>query len=179
MTVSAKPNKTIPGLVFSCLIVDSLLASSLQCFYNASCIRMLIEWRSFEISNNASLSRLLNLTALNSMIESRFSPETTLDQIVSQLFIEDWSNSTNFTAYYEQCAPNECTYTYQERFSIPYLISTIFGILGGLSVALRILIPSIVKLLRLTYNHCHRSRKTGPREAFVETGMNSSFVFMC
>ena len=152
---SPRLNQTIPGLVRSCLLLDSLLASSLQCFYNASCIQMLIEWRSFVAGDPVPDPYLSDIHPLDSTIKSRFLPETTLDPIFSQLFVDDWSNSTNFTAYYNQCAPNQCTYTYQERFNRAYLISTILGIIGGLSVALKILIPPIITLLRRIYHHCH------------------------
>lgn len=167
---TSSPNQTIPGLVRSCLPIDSLLESSLQCLYNASCIQMMIQWRSFEANNLAPVPRLFNITSLDSTIKSRFSPQTTLDQIVSQLFIEDWSHSTNFSAYYHQCAPDQCTYTYEERFSIPYLISIVCGIVGGLSVALRISIPPLVILLRRIYYHCYRPATRVTSEPLTEIG---------
>ena len=173
-----EPNQTIPGLVRSCLLIDSLLASSLQCFYNASCIHMLIELRSFEVGELEYDPRLLDIHPLDSTIKSRFLPETTLDPIFSQLFIEDWSNSSNFTAYYNQCAPDQCTYTYQERFNRAYLISTILGIIGGLSVALKILIPPIITLLRRIYQHCHRPAQPITNEASIEPGKNEHFVYL-
>ena len=167
---STQPIQTIPGLVHSCLPMDSLLASSLKCFYNASCIQILINWRSFDSYNITTDPRLRNVTELDPLLNSSFSYDTTLDKIVSQLFIEDWTDSSNFSEYYTQCAPSECTYTYEERFSTAYLISTVLGIVGGLSVALRILILPMVKLNRRIYHHCCRSAQRVVREGFVETG---------
>ena len=89
-----KPNQTIPGLVSSCSPIDSLLASSLQCFYNIPCIQMLIEWRSFDLLNSAKLPHFDNPIALDPTIKSRFSFDTRYINIVSQLFIEDWTNTT-------------------------------------------------------------------------------------
>jgi hypothetical protein len=94
---SPKPDQIISGLVQSCLPVDSVLASTLQCFYDTSCIQMLIEWRSFDSSNITIDPRVLNTTPLDPMINSRFSPNTTLNDIVSQLFIENWTDSVNFS----------------------------------------------------------------------------------
>ncbi|CAF3338151.1 unnamed protein product [Rotaria sp. Silwood2] len=163
-----KPNQTIPGLVASCLLVDSLLASSLECFYNESCIQMLIQWHSFGSPNVTIDPRVANITPLDATVNNRFSPDTRLGIIVSQLFIADWANSTNFSYYYNQCAPDECTYTYEERFNRAYVIATILGIAGGLSTALRILILPVVKLLRRMYYHCHRPKKPVVRECFAE-----------
>ncbi|CAF4440264.1 unnamed protein product [Rotaria sp. Silwood2] len=184
---SSKPNKTIPGLVASCLLVDSLLSSSLECFYNKSCLQMLIEWHSFGSSNVTIDPRVANITLLDSTVNSRFSPDTKLTNIVSQLFIEDWTSSTNFSFYYNQCAPDECTYTYEERFNRAYIIATILGIGGGLSIALRILILPVVKILRRLYHYYCRHHKSAPRECFVTTalvviitftGLNSQIHFM-
>ncbi|CAF2849745.1 unnamed protein product [Rotaria sp. Silwood2] len=80
----AEPNQTIPGLIMTCLLVDSLLTSSLECFYNKSCIDMLIEWRSFESSDAKIDTRLVNIKRLDPTINSRFSPNTKLANIVSQ-----------------------------------------------------------------------------------------------
>ncbi|CAF4636096.1 unnamed protein product [Rotaria sp. Silwood1] len=100
--------ETIPGLVVGCVLVDSLLASSLECFYNALCIQRLIKLRSYDLYLDTVDSRVANVVPLDPTVDSRFSPDTTLDQIVSQLFVEGWTNSTNFSFYYRQCAPYQC-----------------------------------------------------------------------
>ncbi|CAF3984678.1 unnamed protein product [Rotaria sordida] len=165
---SSKPNQTIPGLFVSCLLVESILASSLECFYNTSCIQMLIDWYPFDRTETTLDPRVLNVTALDSTINSRFSPDTKLDIIVSQLFLEYWINSTNFSSYYNQCEPDQCFYTYEERFNRAYIIATLLGIVGGLSIVLRILIPPIVILLRRMYRQCRRFQTNVRREMIVE-----------
>ncbi|CAF4365461.1 unnamed protein product, partial [Rotaria sordida] len=80
---------------------------------------MLIDWYSYETMDTTLDPRVLNVTALDSTINSRFSPDTKLDIIVSQLFIEYWINSTNFSSYYNHIA---------------YIIATLLGIVGGLSI---------------------------------------------
>jgi hypothetical protein len=133
---------------------------------------MLIEWHSFGVSNLTIDPRVTNVIPLDPMVNSRFSPNTTLSTISAQLFIEDWTNSTNFSSYYNQCAPDECTYTYETRFNTAYIISTLFGIVGGLAVALRILIPPAVKLLRRIYDRCCRMQLHDEREAVVKISKN-------
>ncbi|CAF1199605.1 unnamed protein product [Adineta steineri] len=169
---SAKPNHTIPGMVLSCLAVDSLLSSSLQCFYNTSCLKMIITERSFETNPSKIDPRVANITSLNPRSGRRSSPNTTLDNIVSQLFIEDWTNTTNFSSYYHQCAPDQCTYTYEQRFNRVYIIATVFEIVGGLSVALNIFIPLLVILLRRICRLCRRRLVQVPTEVTVETSID-------
>ncbi|CAF0824433.1 unnamed protein product [Adineta ricciae] len=161
------PNQTIPGLVVSCLPIDSLLLSTLECFYNSSCIQMLIEWRSFKFTAQTNHFRFTNVTPLDPMRNTRFPPTIKLEDIVSQLFIEKWINKTNFTAFYQQCAPHICTYTFEQRFNRVFIIATIFGIIDGLSLALMILIPFIIKLCRKVNRCCHRHPNDIRREVIL------------
>ncbi|CAF1689397.1 unnamed protein product, partial [Adineta ricciae] len=71
------------------------------------------------------------------------------------LFVEEWINSTSFEQYYHECSPNQCDYTYEERFSVSYIITTIAGIIGGLSVALKILVPICVTSIRRIFHYCY------------------------
>ncbi|CAF1677533.1 unnamed protein product, partial [Adineta ricciae] len=162
-----RPNQTILGLVVSCLPIDSLLLSTLECFYNSSCIQMLIEWRSFDTTAQSNDSGFTNVTPLDPMRNTRFPPTIKLEDIVSQLFIEKWINKTNFTAFYQQCAPLTCTYTFEQRFNRVFIIATIFGIIDGLSLTLTILIPFIVKLCRKVNRCCHRHPNDIRREVIL------------
>ncbi|CAF1483640.1 unnamed protein product [Adineta ricciae] len=155
-----RPNQTIPGFVLSCLPVDSLLFSSLQCLYNASCIQMLIQWKSFGTANSTIDPRVINVIPLDISVNSRFALDVTVNNIASQLFIEEWINATNYSSYYQQCAPQKCTYTYMQRFNHAYVIARVLGIIGGLSVALRILTPLVVKVIRRTHHFCRTCRDT-------------------
>ncbi|CAF1269244.1 unnamed protein product [Adineta ricciae] len=159
LSSTSKPNQTIPGLFVSCLSMDSVLISSLECFYNASCIEMLYDWILFEIPNVVINASAAEVTPLDPSVNSRFPIDMTVDEISFQLFIENWTDSVSFINYYHHCAPTECIYTFQERFNLLYLISTILGIAGGLSIALRILIPLFVKFFRRIY-HCQYSNRS-------------------
>jgi hypothetical protein len=87
---------------------------------------------------------------------SRFPPNITMELIASQLFIENWTTSSNFTAYYARCAPTHCTYSIRRRFDMAYMIAMMLGFYGGLSVILEIILPPIVKSIR------QRSHKRDP-----------------
>ena len=140
------PNQTIPGLRLGCLPINSVLLSTLECFYNASCIQMLLDWRLFEV---AEFYRPLdvNITPLDPNLPSRYAPTTTLDVPISRLLIEDWKVTTNVAAHYNQCKPSICTYTYVARLGPLYVVTSVLGLLGGLSVVLRLIVPVIVRII--------------------------------
>ena len=107
---------------------------------------MLFSWRLFSLETIFEpLS--LNVTPLDSSLPSRYLPTTKLEDIVSQLLIEEWILSSDAAAHYEQCQPKVCTYTYAARFAVIYVITTVIGLFGGLSVILRLIIPLIVKII--------------------------------
>ena len=142
----SKPYMIVPGMVLGCLPVDSVLSSTLECFYSQSCVQMLIDLRTFDIDDEF-LPFTLNITALDPSVPSRFSPKTSLNMIVSQLLVEEWINTTYPIAHYEQCRPSTCTYTYTGHYNIFYVVTSVIGLCGGLSVVLRLVVPFIMKLI--------------------------------
>jgi hypothetical protein len=139
-------NQSIPGLVTSCLPIDSLLLSTLECFYNQSCIEMLFNYRLFWLEDVYKPLNL-NVTPLNSNLPSRYLPTSKLEDIVSRLLIEEWIVNSDVVVHYEHCQPKVCTYTYTARFQVIYVITTVIGLFGGLSVILRLIIPLITRII--------------------------------
>lgn len=142
----SKSYMIVPGMVLGCLPVDSVLSSTLECFYNQSCVQMLIDLRTVDIDDQF-LPFTLNITALDPSARSRFSPKTSLNMIASQLLIDEWINTTYPIAHYEQCRPSTCTYTYTGHYNLFYVITSVIGLWGGLSVVLRLAVPFIMKLI--------------------------------
>lgn len=155
----SKPYMIVPGMVLGCLPVDSVLSSTLECFYNQTCVQMLIDLRTVDIGDEF-LPFTLNITALDASARSRFSPKTPLKMIASQLLIDEWINTTYPIAHYEQCRPSTCTYTYTGHYNIFYMITSVIGLWGGLSVVLRLVVPFIMKLIMKLK---HRSLQRGNR----------------
>ncbi|CAF4241536.1 unnamed protein product, partial [Rotaria sordida] len=76
--------------------------------------------------------------------------------------IEDWINTTNVTAHYDQCNPHVCTYTYTDRYNIFQVIATILGLVGGLNFILHRLVPILVKIIssRLLLRRVHATTES-------------------
>lgn len=131
------PNITIRGIVFDCLPSLIALGSSLECFYDKFCIDTILNL----------YPRKLNVSRLYETETSRFPSTMILKEIVDQLFLEGISNTTSFSAYYKECAPTFCSYTYYGRFDTLFIITTFLGLIGGLTTALRLFAHYFVHFL--------------------------------
>ncbi len=86
--------------------------------------------------------------ALNPNLTSRFYVNSTVSDIMNALMIENWTENINYSFYYNNCNPISCSYTIIKRFNILTVLTTILGLIGGLSVVLGIILPPIIKLVR-------------------------------
>ena len=146
---SLYPKIIIPGLVLGCYTIDSILLSNLQCLFDKQCLKLLLNMHQFDAIGTLKPldNRTLQIKPLRKE-NTRFPPNTTISSIVSQIFVEDWGTNKNFTAYYERCAPKECTYTVPRRFDWTNLITIMLGFYSGLSVILDIILPDSVRFIR-------------------------------
>jgi hypothetical protein len=95
--------------------------------------------------NSSTLSNRFN--ALNISQISNFSPNSTLQSLVDQLFVEKWSQKLNYSSYYAECQPQYCQYDINQRSAPLYIITSLLGLYGGLSVVLHFIIPFIVTFI--------------------------------
>ncbi|CAF1223075.1 unnamed protein product [Didymodactylos carnosus] len=130
----------IPGFIEGCFIVYSLLQSTLECWYQQTCFQQLI--------NDLNVTTGSNFTILDSSQPSLYQPTTTIQEIVNNLMVEQWNSNVSFELYYQRCQPSVCHYTYVKKFDYLYIITTILGLVGGLSTILSTLIPNLVNLIR-------------------------------
>lgn len=139
---------SIPGIVKSCIFFEKILSSDLRCFFNRTCLNIILSMHDFDmLRRNPLPAASLNITALNSSVPSRFLPNDTLLVIFSNLMVEEWQFSIDYEHYYASCAPNSCTYTISRRLDVIYIVTTIVGLFGGVSLTLRLLIPIVAKLI--------------------------------
>ena len=135
------------GFRIACYMAEGVLQSTLECLFNAKCVQML-----------ATILPMINSTDryLLKSNETKFSPNTSIETIVNAVFVENWFTTSSFSNYYTKCAPISCTYTFTQRGSVIFVITTLLGIFGGLTIVLRLV---IFNLVRWWYK-----RFIGPRE---------------
>jgi predicted nucleic acid-binding protein len=119
----------VPGFFVGCFPLKALLQSTLECFYNQTCIDTLKKLTSFYPD------AIVDLTPLN---VTRNFPNETIDSIVKKSFVDDWSQSISFDKYFTTCAPKLCTYEHIGRRNLMFLITSVISIYGGLSTGLQI-----------------------------------------
>ncbi|CAF0778637.1 unnamed protein product [Didymodactylos carnosus] len=133
----------IPGFRTGCLTVVTLFTSTLECYFDQSCLDTI-----YTLIYSTSFFPF-NATAMNySSSASRYNTTTKIQEIIEQLMIEQWNNVTSFDSYFSECNPDSCTYIYNKQADWIYVITTIVGLVGGLTTVLRILIPPLVAFIR-------------------------------
>ncbi|CAF1219867.1 unnamed protein product [Didymodactylos carnosus] len=129
----------VPGLLLGCYVIDAILQSTLECFYNETCITEILSYYDDTPS--------MNVTPLNSSLPSQYFVNSTIQDLVNNLMIEQWNISTTYENYYNQCQPIECTYTYERKNGVIYIITALFGLMGGLITILKLIVPTLVKFI--------------------------------
>jgi hypothetical protein len=119
------------GMMVGCYPMEALLQSTLQCFYDQECI-----------DSNNTFSKL-NISSLE---RSRFNINTTIELILNQLMVEEYSTSISYENYFNQCAPTSCTYTHFERHHTSEVITSLIGFYGSFVIITRCLAVIITKL---------------------------------
>ncbi|CAF1520501.1 unnamed protein product [Adineta ricciae] len=138
----------IEGLKMGCLPSESFHLSTLECFYNQSCLDLISNYTNYD---NISTHRL--------NISTRFPPNTTINQLISHSFTQQWLNKSNYSLYYHQCSPSSCSYTYNERFNIFYIITLFLSLQGGLMFVLAWICPKLIRIIFEINDYYQRKRQ--------------------
>lgn len=133
-------NTEVPGMYVGCYILEALLQSDFRCFFDESCFDTLIFHLDRGFSPNA---RVLNASAL-----LRFYPNSTVRDILDKLMLEEWRMVTLYETYFNTCQPIECKYSFQTRNDLIYIVTTLFGLVGGISTVLKLIVPRLISSIR-------------------------------
>ncbi|CAF1041715.1 unnamed protein product [Adineta steineri] len=151
---------TVSGYYIGCYLTESMFRSNFGCFFDQTCLQ--------NISNLIySTSKYpFNATAMQ-LNSSRYNATTTVQDIIDNLMIEEWNNETSFQFYFKQCNPYLCSYSYDVKGDISYIFAITFGLIGGLTTILKIIIPSIVLLIR----RWRQKRKININQSIINQGI--------
>jgi hypothetical protein len=131
LNVNSTPVK---GMQTACYPLEGFLSSTLECYFDSSCLQLLVP--------NSTVFMPLNATQT-----SRFLPNTTLEELINDLLVEQWSFGFSSQVYFDQCAPSTCAYSYSHRNTLLTVVTIITSTVGGLNTALRIIIPWLIRFL--------------------------------
>ena len=145
-------NYTIEGLRLGCYSLETILASSLSCFYSSTCIYKFRQ--RLRIPNDYLL---FYQTSTNGTIEfdstkTRFNINDRIEILANEMFIESWSRNVSYERFFNSCAPVYCTHREYYRFDALELLTTFLSVYVGLSFGARILAPLLVKMVKKIRN---------------------------
>ena len=126
---------TIPGMVADCFVMDGTLASTLECYYNQSCLSLL----------HPSFPVLIQPLVMNS--NKHFTIKSTVEMLLKQIMIDEVISNVRFDLYYSECNPTYCFYSYTHRFDVLFIVTTIIGIYGSVSLVLQIVAPLVAAVI--------------------------------
>jgi hypothetical protein len=149
----------VPGFYTGCYIIEAVLQSTLECFYNQTCITEIQSY--FHISP-------VNVTALDPSLSMKYSYNSTIQQLLDGLMVEEWNTPITYENYYNQCHPIQCTYTYERKNRAIYILTVLLGLMGGLITILKLIVPILIKLI---------TRKKRPRA--LEHGKMFITILLC
>jgi hypothetical protein len=173
---------SVPGLTKSCTIAKTLYLSDFRCFFNQTCLDILLSMFNVDMPNRLPLPEVTRaMVALNSSESFAFSPNEKLDKIADKLFVDKWRIQPDFVGYYSICAPNSCVYTIKRKLDIVYVVTTVIGLLGGLTVIMRLLVPVTLRFIHSIVSQWKRSSSdTDDRMPENDAGKNErGFSFVC
>jgi hypothetical protein len=149
----------VPGWIEACSPIDSLLLSTLECFYSdLDCFSVLINEIKEAHIFNVEYPYWFDVDPLvyNSTL-SRFPQNSSLLMIVKEMMIEQWNSSLSYNNFYESCAPSYCSYSEETgKNTIIAVIIILVSTIDGLIISLQLITPPLVKfvyyLLRIIFN---------------------------
>ncbi|CAF4517793.1 unnamed protein product [Rotaria socialis] len=158
----------IPGMYSACYPLDGLRKSTLECWFNETCIEIIS-------SNLTPFPVDISFDPLNTSRLIRFSPKSTLGNIIDEIMVEEWRQTISYEAYYRSCKPLKCVFTYTQRLDLIYVVTILAAVLGGLSVSFQIVCSWLIKF------YVHRRRtitvSTSTNSSIVGTSIRPSIVF--
>lgn len=149
----------IKGFKIGCTPSESFLSSTLECFYDVSCLNLIQEYMNFTDSSISLLTKT-NQSKIN----------ITIGELINNLFITEWLTTKNYSSYYEQCAPSRCSYTFIQQSNVFYVITLLLGLHGGLTIVLKWICPKIVRVIEAI----HRYRKKRPNTVQPVENINNN-----
>ncbi|CAF1129182.1 unnamed protein product [Adineta steineri] len=157
------PNRQdfINGIFIGCYMVDSLLLSTTECFYNQTCLNTI----QFYMFNSSQTYQNLNI--LNQSQSSQYKTNETIGTILKNLFIENWNEFYSYENYYNQCKPSFCSYTIQQRPSFIYICTKLIAVYGGLTIIIKFLIPNIINLIRRKKQQQQQQQQIASKRAYI------------
>lgn len=135
---------SVPGLHIGCYTSEALLKSTLECFYNQTCIDTLKFYLNYTTN--------FNVTALDRTIPSQFNEYALIGDLLNDTMVDEWKSNISYSNYFTKCQPSSCIYKIISKTPWIVVITTLIGLFGGLAKILQIIVPIIITIVRYRRN---------------------------
>lgn len=103
----------------------------------------------------------MNLNLTDHILHGEKSNRSLYDHL-SNLFIDEWTTTLNYSKYFDSCNPSVCTYTTTDIIDYSYAVTLFISLYGGLVLILRSISPFLINILlkfryRQTNENAHRA----------------------
>lgn len=136
----------VPGYVVGCSPLESYLRSTLECLYSSTCLNQILA--------GVNLSFTPKILDEN---QTRFSKNIITNDIVEELFIESWSTNVSYENFYSECQPISCSYIITQQYNLFYVLTTLLGLYGGITILLKLIIPFLLTLFHKCLNKFYQT----------------------
>ncbi|CAF3892796.1 unnamed protein product [Rotaria sp. Silwood1] len=131
----------VPGFVFGCHPMESVLRSTLICLYSQTCV------------DRINTANILSVHPLDRSLPSQFAINSTVEEMAMNLFVEQWLVNVSYSRFFSACRPSACTYSVSQRKQILQVVTIVLGLYGGTTMILggtsRILVTAFYRILAL------------------------------
>ncbi|CAF1309776.1 unnamed protein product [Adineta ricciae] len=134
------PIFTIPGFHIGCYIDDAIRKSTLECYFNQTCVDLM--------KFHLNYSKSFDTKSLNPNDIKTHNVTSAVDELFRNVMVEQWLSNKSYKNYYEKCRPTLCSHVLAIRTPFIVIITTLIGLIGGLIKVLRIIVPFVVRSLR-------------------------------
>ena len=135
------------GIMAGCYDIGSLRKSQMAVLFNQTAIDIIL---TMFVSDGSGLNG--DAATINALNASELGPNhlinTSIGDLLADLFVEEWRLEVIFNEYYDVCAPESCSYQITQYRNFIYIANFILGLIGGLATVLRLFVLPLVKFLR-------------------------------
>ena len=101
----------------------------------------------------------MDLAALDTSALHHFLPDSRIGDIVDELMVDEWRWTISHEKYYNSCQPVECSYEVVQKSGPMVIVTTLFGLIGGLATALKLVMPRMVQVSLTVWQYRRRNTK--------------------
>jgi hypothetical protein len=151
------PDLFLPGLVVGCSPLYGLRLSTLECLYSRTCIDDILNHLNYYAETNisepsnstASTESPLIITPLLHSKSVHFPPSAQIGSIMDNAFIVEIKQEISYEKYFTACGAQSCHYELIKNSDSVYVLTSLLGLYGGLTISLRFIIWNMARIHQL------------------------------